>query len=158
MTSFAFATSVLSAAVLLLARPVDAQISRVSNEYKCSGGEYCTIFNVAGKMCSTIGQGLPPGNSFMPSLMGGSGASAPMPFACIGIPYEDLAESGGLMGCVVTCPDSCTITPDVSFPCAGSPPAPTPPAPFPSTSGAQETTPIVLASMMTGAVAAYIML
>ncbi len=146
MTSFAFATSILSAAVLLLARPVDAS----STEYKCSGGEYCKISS-NGNICTPIGQGLPAGNVFMPTLMG-SGASAPMPYDCIGISSDVLAESGGMGGCVVTCPDSCIVTPNVASPCAGStPPGPTP---TPPTSGAKGSASIALASMMIGSVVA----
>ena len=150
MTSFAFATSILSAAVLLLARPIDAS----STEYKCSGGGYCTLSS-NGNSCTPMGQGLPSGNNFMPSLMG-SGSSLPMPYDCIGISSNDLAESGGFGGCVVTCPGGCTVTPNVASPCAGTT------SEFGDmvdpTSGAQGTTPIALASMTIGAVAAYIML
>ena len=168
MTSFAFATSVLSAAVLLLARPVDAS----STEYKCSGGEYCKLSSNE-NICTPIGQGLPSGNNFMPSLMG-SGASTPMPYDCIGISTDDLAESGGFGGCVVTCPDSCTVTPNVASPCTGS----TPPDEHGNddghghddehddehddmddpTSDAQGTKSVALASTMIGAVVANIML
>ena len=53
----------------------------------------------------------------MPTLMG-SGASSEMPYACVGISTTDLTDGGG--GCVVTCPDSCTVTPGVTSPCSGS--------------------------------------
>eukprot|EP00563_Minutocellus_polymorphus_P021279 CAMPEP_0197733716 /NCGR_PEP_ID=MMETSP1434-20131217/44051_1 /TAXON_ID=265543 /ORGANISM="Minutocellus polymorphus, Strain CCMP3303" /LENGTH=158 /DNA_ID=CAMNT_0043321107 /DNA_START=98 /DNA_END=574 /DNA_ORIENTATION=- len=112
MTSFAFATAILSVTVLLLARPVAS-----STEYKCSGGEHCKLSSTDDmSMCTPIGEGLPDGNTFMPTLMG-SGASTPMPYACIGLSDTDLVEGGG--GCVVTCPDSCTVTSNVVSPCSG---------------------------------------
>ena len=52
----------------------------------------------------------------MPTLMG-SGASSEMPYACVGISTTDLTDGGG--GCVVTCPDSCTVTSGVTSPCSG---------------------------------------
>lgn len=93
-----------------------ASVISSSTEYKCPGEEYCTVSSNDG-ICTPIGQGLPAGNTFMPTLMG-SGASDPMPYACIGISSTDLVDGGG--GCVVTCPNSCTVTPGVSSPCSGS--------------------------------------
>ena len=101
------------ATFLLLLLP--SSVVSSSTEYKCPSGEYCTISSNE-SMCTPIGQGLPAGNVFMPTLMG-SGASAPMPYACVGISTTDLSDGGG--GCVVTCPDSCTVTPGVSSPCLG---------------------------------------
>ena len=165
MTSFAFATSFLSATVLLLARSVDA--SSTSTEYKCSGGEFCQLSShlhtgwtgpSQRSMCTPIGQGLPSGNVFMPTLMG-SGTSSPMPYDCIGILSNDLAESGGMGSCVVTCPGSCTVTPNVASPCTGStPPDENNDMDMDSTSGAKGTNPIALASVMIGAVAANTLL
>mmetsp|Transcript_20224 Transcript_20224/g.58012 ORF Transcript_20224/g.58012 Transcript_20224/m.58012 type:complete len:165 (+) Transcript_20224:71-565(+) len=112
MTSFAFATTVLSAAVLLLARPGGAS----STEYKCFSGEFCKLSSTGDmSICTPIGEGLPPGNTFMPTLMG-SGASTPMPYSCIGLSDTDLVEGGG--GCVVTCPLTCTVTSNVVSPCS----------------------------------------
>ena len=149
MTSFALATSVLSAAILLLASPVASS----STEYKCSGAEYCKISSTGG-ICSPIGQGLPVGNTFIPIIMG-SGSSYPMSYACIGISSTDLADGGGSGNCVVECPGSCTVTPNVVSPCAGAgDPNPTDPNP---TSGAKGITSVALASM-TGAVVAAILL
>ena len=154
MTSFAFATSILSAAVLLLARPVVAS----STEYKCSGGEFCQLSS-NGSMCTPIGQGLSSGNVFMPTLMG-SGTSSPMPYDCIGISSNDLAESGGMGGCVVTCPGSCTVTPNVASPCTrgSSPPDENDDMDMDPTSEAKGTKSIALASMMIGAVVAKTLL
>ena len=152
MTSFALATSVLSAAILLLASPVASS----STEYKCSGAEYCKISSKGG-ICTPIGEGLPVGNTFMPTLIssGASSASTPMPYACIGISSTDLADGGGSGNCVVECPGSCTVTPNVVSPCAGAgDPNPTDPNP---TSGAKGITSVALASM-TGAVVAAILL
>ena len=148
MTSFALATSVLSAAILLLASPVASS----STEYKCSGAEYCKISSKGG-ICTPIGEGLPVGNTFMPTLIssGASSASTPMPYACIGISSTDLADGGGSGNCVVECPGSCTVTPNVVSPCAGENPNPNP------TSGAKGITSVALASM-TGAVVAAILL
>lgn len=101
------------ATFLLLLLPTSVISS--STEYKCPSGEYCTISS-SESICTPIGQGLPVGNTFMPTLMG-SGASAPMPYACVGISTTDLSDGGG--DCVVTCPDSCTVTPGVSSPCSG---------------------------------------
>ena len=149
MTSFALATSVLSAAILLLASPVASS----STEYKCSGAEYCKISSKGG-ICTPIGEGLPVGNTFMPTLIssGASSASTPMPYACIGISSTDLADGGGSGNCVVECPGSCTVTPNVTSPCAGT----LNPNPNPA-SGAKGITSVALASM-TGAVVAAILL
>ena len=148
MTSFALATSVLSAAILLLASPVASS----STEYKCSGAEYCKISS-KDSICTPYGQGLPVGSTFLPVLIG-SGASSPMPYACIGISSTDLADGGGSGNCVVECPGSCTVTPNVVSPCAGENSNPTDPNP---TSGAKGITSVALASM-TGAVVAAILL
>lgn len=154
MTSFAFATSILSAAVLLLARPVDAS----STEYKCSGGEYCEISS-NGDMCAPIGQGLPIGIVFIPTFgIWGEfdiGESAPMPYDCIGI------EGGE--GCVVTCPGDCTVTPNVASPCGvvvdmDPDDDENNDMDMDPTSGTMGTKSIALASMMIGAVVAKMLL
>ena len=154
MTSFAFATSILSAAVLLLARPVDAS----STEYKCSGGEYCTISS-NGDICAPIGQGLPIGTLFIPTFgIWGEfdiGESAPMPYDCIGI------EGGE--GCVVTCPGDCTVTPNVASPCGvvvdmDPDDDENNDMDMDPTSGTKGTKSIALASMMIGAVVANTLL
>jgi hypothetical protein len=85
--------------------------------YVCLNNEYCIISSTGG-VCSPIGQGLPFGTNFMPTLIGvGSGQG--MAYDCIGIENSNLASNGG--SCVVACPDSCTQQSDVtSFTCSST--------------------------------------
>ena len=87
-----------------------------TTEYVCNNGEYCTLSSNGG-ICSPIGQGLPSGNIFSPTVMG-EGASTTVPYNCIGINDSDLVSGGG--SCQMSCPDSCKVTPDVTNPCGST--------------------------------------
>jgi hypothetical protein len=87
-----------------------------TTEYVCNNNEYCTLSSNGG-VCSPIGQGLPSGNSFSPTVMG-EGASTTVNYNCIGIDDSDLVSGGG--SCQMSCPNTCKVTPDVTNPCGST--------------------------------------
>ena len=83
-----------------------------TTEFVCNSGSYCTLSSTGG-VCSPMGKGLPFGSNYMPTVM--NSASMNVPYDCIGFSNSDLVSGGG--SCQMSCPDTCTVTPDVTNPC-----------------------------------------
>ena len=83
-----------------------------TTEFVCNSGSHCTLSSTGG-ICSPIVKGLPPLTNYMPVLM--NDASTKVNYECIGLANTDLVSGGG--HCQMSCPDSCTVTQDVSNPC-----------------------------------------
>ena len=103
------------------ATPTDILDIGASTQYVCPSGSFCTLSANRG-VCSPFFQGLPSGTLLntnnSPVLI--NGGAKLVEFACIGISNYDLASGAATSGsCVMTCPDSCTITANVRSPCAG---------------------------------------
>jgi hypothetical protein len=85
-------------------------------QYVCPSGSSCTLSSKGG-VCSPIPEGLPTLTNFMPTIIN-EGPNVNVPYECIGISGTDLESGGG--SCIMTCPESCTITSNVEEPCSGS--------------------------------------